>query len=217
MTTECNDPRHKDITTFVMAGDRLSDMFSSSTELQQIMGNDWRGMSPDRLASYRVEMAFALAAEVHEAIDETGWKSWASSRHTNVDEFKDEMTDAWLFMLNLMISAGMTADDLFDRYIKKRVNAETRHTDGYDGVTTKCPTCKRDYDNEAVKCTPMHAGPEGAGAAYCAYKATGKDDKCPVCGNLYEVRVGCHGWAKAGYGWCHVNKQSFDARGVVTP
>lgn len=91
--------------------------------------------------------AFALLDEIHEAMGEVGWKRWATSRHVNEEEFKGELIDAWHFMMNLFDLAGMDAEEVFQRYNAKRDRNDVRQDNGYDGVTGKCPTCKRALDD----------------------------------------------------------------------
>jgi len=86
------------------------------------------------------------------------------------------MADAWLFFMNLMLGAGMTAEDLERRAIKKQMAFERRMSEGYDGVSTKCPVCRRAYDNEAVKCQPATTRTP----ALCYYQPVG-GPQCPVC------------------------------------
>ena len=95
----------------------------------------------------------ALEDELHEALAETGWKPWATSNHINRDAFVSELVDAFHFLMNLMLVVGCDADEFLAKYGEKRgINAK-RQADGYDGVSTKCPKCKRALDDPAVGCT----------------------------------------------------------------
>jgi dimeric dUTPase (all-alpha-NTP-PPase superfamily) len=107
----------------------------------------------ERMDAIRINM-LALMDELHEAMAETGWKPWATSNHLNRDAFHSEMVDAFHFFMNLMLHSGMTASDLVAGYMAKNAKNHKRQDDGYDGVSTKCPGCKRAYDDDAVKCTP---------------------------------------------------------------
>lgn len=157
-------------------------MLSAQADVQRTLGNDLANMADENRMRYMTEMAFSLCDEVHEAMGEVGWKSWAKSNHINAEEFMGEMTDAWLFFMNLMLAAGMTAEDLILRTAKKQDNTLARFFGGYDGKSTKCPKCQRAYDNDGVKCTPAHAGPEGAGAARCGYEDVSGNVSCASCG-----------------------------------
>lgn len=138
------------------AGDRLDVMLRTQRDLQLMFngGKAIEDFSPaEKMQAFRDNM-MALFNELNEALDETGWKPWATSNHLNTEAFHSEMVDAWHFFMNLMLHSGMTPDDLYVGYLDKQLKNRKRQADGYDGVTTKCPSCKRAYDDDAVKCTP---------------------------------------------------------------
>jgi hypothetical protein len=200
----------------------LTAMFDAQRKLQVALGNDVTTMSPPQLMNYIRTMVLACDDELHEALNETGWKPWASSNHINPNAFKDELTDAFLFLLNLMLAGGMTAGDLANRYPEKRANAEKRMLNGYDGVLTKCPICKRAYDNKAVECYPAIPGiPDNgdgksrpATPAWCSRKAlmevtaTPDEPHCPQCRGVYGDDSKCHPASDRGFGWCDKFRQS---------
>lgn len=96
----------------------------------------------------------ALEDELHELLAETGWKPWAKSKHINRDAYVSELVDAFHFMMNLMLVVDCDADEFLAKYAEKRgINAQ-RQAEGYDGVSGKCPKCKRALDDTAVLCTP---------------------------------------------------------------
>jgi hypothetical protein len=123
-------------------------------DLQRQLNCDIRKMTPKMLMDYVREQTLACTDELHEALTETGWKTWAKNPHINEEAMRDELIDAWLFLLNLMNVAGMTPEQLYLGHAKKVANAIKRNNDKYDGVSTKCPTCKRAFDNDAVGCRP---------------------------------------------------------------
>lgn len=95
----------------------------------------------------------ALEDELHELLAETGWKPWAKSKHINLEAARGEAIDALHFLLNLFLVLGMDADDVLERYLAKRQKNQKRQEADYDGVSTKCPGCKRALDDDAVECT----------------------------------------------------------------
>lgn len=108
----------------------------------------------------------ALIAELTELLDETGWKPWATSQHINELETLGEWVDAWHFMMNVAwatFGQGVLGDaDVLSELItaaykrKHEVNA-ARQRDGYDGVSTKCPRCKREL-SESICWTARQNG-----------------------------------------------------------
>lgn len=122
----------------------------------------------------------ALTDELHEMLNECGWKSWATSRHVNETAAFKELVDAFHFFMNLCMvvcpsdtalhgGPVAVADLLVAEYkAKRQVNAQ-RQADGYTGLE-KCPGCKRDlkdFVREAVN-----------GDRYCA-----------GCGKTLEMKM----------------------------
>ena len=115
------------------------------------MGGSPRTMSPDDKMRFLSQMHTALITELTEALDETGWKPWASSDHINQDRYLSEIVDALHFFLNLILVAGdettdaeNLADAISEKYLAKREKNAQRQIEGYDGVTGKCPWCHTD-------------------------------------------------------------------------
>lgn len=133
-------------------------MLQHMLALQKKMQIESFGADPTQLTGpqriqFTKDMKLALEAELQEAMDEIGWKPWATSRHFNEEAFKGEIVDAFHFFMNLMLVADMDAKELYDRYLAKRQKNIQRQLAGYDGVTGKCPACKRALDDDAVTCT----------------------------------------------------------------
>lgn len=197
-----------------MIRDIMAAMVESQRMVQEGYGHTFP-KSPEETMRYLTEMAYSLEDEVHEAMGETGWKSWTSSNHINREEFMGEMADAFLFFMNMMLAVGMTSDDLIERVAKKQDNSFKRQKDGYDGVSTKCPVCQRAYDNEGVKCIP--------GVGICGYTplhnigvvSSNVDTSiaCAYCTSPYGNH-GCHPAHPQGYGWCGLNRRSFTLDGA---
>lgn len=112
-------------------------------------------MTPQQLAEFITWNHTALVVELSEMLGEVGWKPWASSRHVNHPAAMKEMVDAWHFFLNILNALAAMADlsmwemaRQFDLYYQEK-NAKNlqRQVDGYDGITGKCPWCKRELSD----------------------------------------------------------------------
>jgi len=133
--------------------DRLTWMLEMQRELQLKMpSGDPALLEGDARAQFLTWNVTALTDEIHEALGETGWKPWATSRHLRPFPMLKELVDAWHFFMNILLviaaEAGLTEEELMDKFVeayetKNKVNAQ-RQADGYDGVSTKCPSCKRE-------------------------------------------------------------------------
>lgn len=150
-----------------MTLDRLNALFVVQTELQKTIlgGTHPRDLADAEKMAYIREQAFALIHEVVEATGETGWKSWASSNHINRDAYVSELcADVMRFFLNLCLVADVSAQELYKVFMAKRDRVMDRATNGYDGVSTKCPGCNRDYNDSGISCLPAESIAVGA---YC--------------------------------------------------
>jgi hypothetical protein len=133
--------------------DRLENMLKAQLEIQGIINPDLPPLN-ERDLDQRIDAIrynyIALVQELSEAMNEVGWKSWATSRHINVEMF-GELRDVWQFLINLMfLATGDSPEKLAHRLVhelaaKHEVNIQ-RAKDNYDGVSTKCPNCKRALD-----------------------------------------------------------------------
>lgn len=125
-------------------------------ELQiKSFGNDPKSLTDAERVEWIRWNVLALADELHEALAETGWKPWAKSQHVNRDAYVSELVDAFHFLMNLMLVVDCSAEEFLTKYFEKRGINAARQAAGYDGVTGKCPECKRALDDSAVTCTPQ--------------------------------------------------------------
>jgi dimeric dUTPase (all-alpha-NTP-PPase superfamily) len=138
-----------------MTTDRMQQMLDMQRDLQLRInaGHTIEAHTPEeKMEAFRTNV-LACTDELHEALDETGWKPWATSNHLNRDAFHSEMVDAWHFFMNLMLHGEMSMDDLYRGYMAKNAVNHRRQIDGYDGVKGKCQTCHRDLADRGVTCT----------------------------------------------------------------
>lgn len=94
----------------------------------------------------------ALVAELGEMLAEfPGWKPWVTDRSVlNREAFIGEMVDALHFVANILSAVRCTDDELNAAYMRKvRKNEERMASGTYDGVSEKCPECKRELVHDA--------------------------------------------------------------------
>lgn len=118
-------------------------------------GVDVTTLNDEERAQYIRDMSLALTDELHEALNETGWKPWATSRHINRLAFIGEMIDVLHFWCNLILVTNVNEQEILDVYFAKAEKNAKRQLAGYDGVEGKCKTCGRAFDDAAVLCTPI--------------------------------------------------------------
>lgn len=114
-------------------------------------------MEGDERARFFTDMTAALIFELGEASNEIGWKPWASDRSLDHDKYVGELIDAWHFFMNLMLIAGVTEEELYDRYMEKmNVNLRRHAVKGSYTGKDKCPNCHRDLLEVAVFAHTKH-------------------------------------------------------------
>ena len=64
------------------------------------------------------------------------WKDYSKMTDKEIEEAydkaKEEIIDAWHFFINIMLGLGMTAEELFTRYLDKHKENIRRQDEGYD-------------------------------------------------------------------------------------
>jgi len=138
----------------------LVDLLTAQLELQtgSMKDGDPRSLSPEQRAVFLTWNHTALIKELGEALDEVGWKPWATDRSLDHEKFMREMVDAFHFFMNMMLAASPDdspseiAEEFSQMYqAKHAVNAQ-RQADGYTGKAEKCPRCYRDLSE--TTCDP---------------------------------------------------------------
>lgn len=150
----------------------IDDLLESQATLQLRMpdGVDPRDMSTEEKALFIKDMVLALTDELHELLDEVGWKPWASSRHVNMEAAQGELIDALHFFLNLSLALDLDGFRIMEMYYAKNKKNKQRQEEGYDGVSSKCVVCHRALDDEDKL---LNRGEEG-----CWYDADGDQGYC---------------------------------------
>lgn len=64
------------------------------------------------------------------------WKDYSKMTDKEIEEAydkaKEEIVDAWHFFINIMLGLGMTAEELYTRYLDKHRENIRRQAEGYD-------------------------------------------------------------------------------------
>ncbi len=61
----------------------------------------------------------AMLSELAELIDEVNFKWWKNPKPVDGDRVKEELVDILHFFVSMCLTSGMSAQELFDRYIEK--------------------------------------------------------------------------------------------------
>ena len=156
----------------------LQNMLNAQLEFQKFLAERGRATDPTIPPDpdYLRLMKDALESELDELQNETGWKPWATSRHVNLEAAQSEVVDAWHFMMNIMVHLKLDEHKLAALYYKKLEKNKQRQMDGYDGVSTKCPGCRRALDDDGVLCYRVPSTETGPATYWCVQgRATVRD------------------------------------------
>jgi len=157
----------------------------------------------DALADYVTWNHSALVLEAGELLSEFGWKTWAQPRGwVNRELALKEAVDVGHFLANILTAIGVTDEEWKVAYqAKQQVNRDRMSGGTYDGVSTKCPGCKRAYDDD-IECFPAEPR-ANATPGYCADRyifIVNEEETCPGCAydyaNSSTCRVGYCGRTK---------------------
>lgn len=96
--------------------EKLNILFERQLNLQERLGNF---PLRENHQEFITTQSVALIDEIMEALRETPWKPWKKQQQYNQENFKEELIDAWHFLINLSLASGMNADELFNRFINK--------------------------------------------------------------------------------------------------
>lgn len=114
--------------------DKLDIIFELQGKLQRDKFRDPARMSRIEAIEFIRWNTLALTDELHEALQEVGWKPWATSSHINREEYVGELVDAMHFLVNLFLVVGATPAEVLERYTNKNAKNHTRQETGYTGL-----------------------------------------------------------------------------------
>lgn len=100
--------------------DKLEDLFERQKELQRVFGNNLENFNEEDKQQYTKDNVLGLLDETHEILRETNWKHWRKTKK-DIDKqhLLEELSDAMHFFINLCIAWGLSADELYEAYLKK--------------------------------------------------------------------------------------------------
>jgi dUTPase-like protein len=161
-------------------------LYARQTEFQRAYhdGRDPADFPYAERSEYLRTHALGLIVEVTEAMNETHWKSWTTppvgDMVINRERYLGEMADVFIFAMNMLIVGDVSMMELAQAVDAKITKNIKRQADGYDGQSSKCPICKRAYDDAGVECRPARPRhPEfKMQVPWCADAGRFIDDSC---------------------------------------
>ena len=107
--------------------DKLDELFGRQTKFQIKCGNKPNEFN---IQNYK-DQTLALIDELLEALRETAWKPWKKQQENNIEKVREELIDAWHFLINLSMLVGMDSNILFNKFCEKNRENFKRQDEGY--------------------------------------------------------------------------------------
>ena len=111
--------------------DMLEEIFRLQGELNQRIGVDTLAMPEERQPEWVLNYCRAMSQELAELTDSVPWKWWAKYQKFDEQNARVEVVDLFHFLISLAQVLGMSADDVFQAYVRKNEVNFKRQETGY--------------------------------------------------------------------------------------
>jgi len=117
--------------------DKLEEIFKLQDQLNKRIGVNTDGLSEEEQAKWVLNYTRAMQQEMAELIDSVPWKWWAKYQEFDKQNARVEVIDLFHFLISLGQVLGMTADDVYQAYLKKNQVNHERQDSGYESKDEK--------------------------------------------------------------------------------
>jgi dimeric dUTPase (all-alpha-NTP-PPase superfamily) len=111
--------------------DQLRELFRMQRALNERIGVRTEGMSTEERTKWLLNYCRAMSQEIAELTDSVPWKWWAKYQKFDEQNARVEVVDLFHFLISLAQVLGMSADDVFQAYIRKNAVNFQRQETGY--------------------------------------------------------------------------------------
>ncbi len=122
--------------------DQLRELFRMQRALNERIGVRTDGMSTEDKTKWLLNYCRAMSQEIAELTDSVPWKWWAKYQKFDEQNARVEVVDLFHFLISLAQVLGMSADDVFQAYVRKNAVNFKRQETGY--------TVKDEHDSKHV-------------------------------------------------------------------
>jgi dimeric dUTPase (all-alpha-NTP-PPase superfamily) len=111
--------------------DKLEEIFQLQKKLNQRIGVNLDDLDEGQQTQWILNYTRAMQQELAELVDSVPWKWWAKYQKFDAQNVKVEIIDLFHFLISAAQVMGLSADDVYQSYLKKnKVNME-RQESGY--------------------------------------------------------------------------------------
>jgi len=111
--------------------DQLRELFRMQAALNQRIGVQTEGLSDEEKTKWILNYTRAMTQEIAELTDSVPWKWWAKYQKFDEQNARVEVVDLFHFLISMAQVLGMSADDVFNAYVKKNEVNFKRQDSGY--------------------------------------------------------------------------------------
>jgi dimeric dUTPase (all-alpha-NTP-PPase superfamily) len=111
--------------------DQLRELFRMQEALNRRIGVDTSSMDEVEKTKWILNYCRAMSQELAELTDSVPWKWWAKYQTFDAQNARVEVVDLFHFLISMAQVLGMSADDLFQAYLKKNEVNFKRQDSGY--------------------------------------------------------------------------------------
>ncbi len=111
--------------------DQLRELFRMQQALNLRIGVDTTSMDEAEKTKWILNYCRAMGQELAELTDSVPWKWWAKYQKFDEQNARVEVVDMLHFLISMAQVLGMSADDLFQAYLKKNEVNFKRQDSGY--------------------------------------------------------------------------------------
>ena len=111
--------------------DQLRELFRMQAALNQRIGVNTVGMTEEEKSKWILNYTRAMSQELAELTDSVPWKWWAKYQKFDEQNARVEVVDLFHFLISMAQVLGMSADDVFNAYVKKNEVNFKRQESGY--------------------------------------------------------------------------------------
>ena len=111
--------------------DKFEEIFKMQDALNRRIGVSLPPPTEEEKAKWVLNYTRAMQQEIAELIDSVPWKWWAKYQKFDEQNARVEVVDLFHFLISIAQVLGMSADDVFQAYVKKNQVNLQRQESGY--------------------------------------------------------------------------------------
>jgi dimeric dUTPase (all-alpha-NTP-PPase superfamily) len=111
--------------------DQLKEIFRMQKALNERIGVKMEDMTEEEKTKWVLNYCRAMTQEIAELTDSVPWKWWAKYQKFDEQNARVEVVDLFHFLISIAQVLGMSADDVFQAYMKKNEVNFKRQESGY--------------------------------------------------------------------------------------